>query len=249
MFKITAVVPTFNHEDYILDALDSLVAQNHPLNIVVVDDGSTDKSWKNLIKSCSKLKSMELDPANEPAEIQTGNYKGLSIACVRFAQNYGPAISRNYAIKSTLENTDIYAFLDSDDMYKPNKIKESLKYFAANSFCGIVYSDYSTLNIHNGSEQRQFKEPYSKERLKVETLPNMDSLIRAECFRKCGLFDESLRVCEDRAMYIEISKKYLITHIPNDLLTIRIGKHSSSSTVPKEVWGHCYRKAQERFNN
>ena len=126
----------------------------------------------------------------------------------------------------------------------PTKIEESLVYFQENPHCGMVYSDYYTFN-ENG-QYIQFKESYSKVRLAQECLGNMDSLFRFSALKANNFFDESLRVCEDYDMYLGMSNKYILCHIPKPLVKIRIGNHSSTSTVPKEIWQQCYTKVMSK---
>lgn len=249
MFKpvISTIIPTHNHEAWILDALNSVVAQNYEQNrIVVVDDGSTDNTWSLLLSSCSNIQKHPISGTTEPLELVTGLFDKLPIILARFSKSYGPSTSRNYGIKSARQGTDLFAFLDSDDFYHKDKFAHSIPYFES-PLVGLVYSDYSTLNIHTGGLQRQFKESFSKRRLMQECLPNMDSIFSASILEKVGLFEESMRTCEDYDMYMRISAKASICHIPLDLITIRIGKHSSSSTVPTEVWQANYNKVFQRL--
>lgn len=241
--RVVAIVPTYNHDKWLWEALESLVNQTvKPQIIVVVDDGSTDNTWPTLLSPLSNIRNVQLDNTNEPAELKTAGYKDIAFVLVRFSKNYGPSVARNYAIRSIQENNEegIVAFLDSDDVYEPTKIEEGLKYFGENPFIGLVYSDYTTFN--DEGEQHQWKWPYTQEKLYQEALPNMDSLFRIKCFIDCGYFDESLRTVEDWSKYLDISKKFCIAHCPKSLVRIRIGKHSSTDTVSKEVWQQNYQK-------
>lgn len=244
---ISTIVPTKNHQNWILDALNSIVDQNYDKNrIVVIDDGSTDETWPLLLSSCQNLRKHPVTGTTEPQELAIGTYQKLPIILAKFSKSYGPSTSRNYGIKTAKQGTDLFAFLDSDDMYAKNKFAHSIPYFIDNPLVALVYSDYSTLNIHTGLKQRQFKESYSKMRLFQECLPNMDSIFSAAIFDKVGLFEESMRTCEDYDMYMRIAPKGIICHIPLDLITIRVGKHSSSSTVSQETWQENYNKVFQR---
>lgn len=240
--KIFGIVPTYNHEKWIVECLDGLINQTVPLSaLVIVVDGSTDNTWPLISSLCTKLRPTTISGTTEPAELLTGFYKNLPCLLTRFSKNYGPSVARNYAIKSVADNKDaLLAFCDSDDIYERTKIQESLPYFLENPHIGMVYSDYTTFD-ENG-EQRQFKEPFSKLRLQHECIANSDSLIRLKCFIDCGLFDETLKSCEDYDFWIRLSNKYLVSHIPNSLVKIRVGLHSSTNQLSKEIWAQNYKK-------
>lgn len=245
--KVFGIVPTYNHEKWILECLDGLVSQTHPLSACcVVVDGSKDNTWATLLLSCKNLKDVHTPADSEPESLKTGTYRNLPVLLVKFAQNHGPSVSRNYSIKSMLQGNEdsLFAFCDSDDIYEPTKIEKSLPYFLENPFCGMVYSDYTTFNEFG--EQRQFKEPYSKQRLQQECLGNMDSLFRAKVFTECGMFDENLTSVEDLDRYLSISNRYILCHLAKSLVKIRVGSHSSSSQLPKQVWEANYRKVMEK---
>lgn len=245
--KIFGVVPTYNHDKWLLECLNGLAGQTHQLSATaIVNDGSTDDTWKLLMDTCKNLASIAVK-GDEPAELLTGVYKHMPVLLTRFSKNYGPSISRNYAIRSFLQGNEnsILAFCDSDDIYEPTKIAESLPYFIENQHVGVVYSDYTTFN--EKGNQKQYKEPYSKLRLmQGEAICNMDSLFKMEVFTKCGMFDESLRTVEDMDRYLDISNKYLFAHIPKSLVRIRVGLHSSSSVVGKQIWEQNYRKVMQK---
>lgn len=248
---ISAIIPCKNHEDWVCGALDSIVKQKYAkLRFGFIDDGSIDKSWERVTSQCKDLKQHQLTRTTEPAELLSGSYSGYSILLARFSQSYGPSCARNYMIKSMLDNTDIFAFLDSDDEYEEGKIDKSVRYFLENPFCGIVYSDYTTEHVHSGVRERQFKLPYSRKLLlQGECVANMDSLFRSEIFKKIGMFDESLNSCEDLDIYVRASDDFLLCHIPENLVKIRVHNRSSTDLISKERWQENYSKVFEKLKN
>ncbi len=100
---ISCIVPVFNGERYLREALDSVLAQTHrPLEIIVADDGSTDGS------------------ANVVAAFRDG---------VRYLRqsNQGPSSARNLGIRAALG--DFIAFLDADDLWHPQKLQRQMDRF------------------------------------------------------------------------------------------------------------------------
>lgn len=249
---VTIVMPCHNHVRWVKEAFASVAAQTYTAKrLVVVDDGSTDGSHEaalSLLQNC-----YEVTAATGP-QVWVGGVPGMNVMIHRFEQAGGPSFARNHGVRCGWEGTDAFAFLDSDDAYHPEKLARSVaKWSEAPEHVGGVYSDYSTANEQTGVVVREYKEPFSRLRLMRECLPNMDSLVSKLALEKCGLFDEEMRVCEDYDLWFRISEKFLLVHLPEDLVTIRTGGHSSTSTVRRDVWEKNWRrigeKAQERARN
>lgn len=240
--RVTAVIPCHNHEEWVEDAIFSVGKQSYPnLQIVVVDDGSKDRS-AHYVRNCI------VSPQKERAIIRGKLIMyNTPITVLQFKDGHGPSFARNRGISYAWENTDIFAFLDADDMYEPGKIEKSVnKIMEDPSVIGGVYSDFDTLNPVTGLRLRQYKEPYCRFRLIQECIANCDSLVTKEALAYAGGFDESMRVCEDYMLWVSIAERFLICHLPESLVTIRVGDHSSTSSVPKETWEACWQKVAQR---
>jgi hypothetical protein len=131
----------------------------------------------------------------------------------------------------------------------PSKIDLSLPKFD-NPAVGAVYSDYRTFNPVTNLSINCYKEPFSMSRLSVECIVNCDSLVRKEVFNQVGPFDINLRTVEDYDLWQRASEKFLLVHIPQILVSIRVGEHSSTNIVKKEEWQKNYtymvQKTKER---
>ncbi len=250
---VTCVVPSYNHELWVQDALFSLVNQNYPnLRIICIDDGSTDNTWAKIKEICEPLKPYPTQENSEPVELFGGLIKNIPIIIAKFSKNYGPSQARNYGIKTAWNDTDLYAFLDSDDEYLPGKIEKSVQPFIryGDNLIGVVFSDYITENVQTGLQCREFKAAYSREFLLKECNINCDSLVSKAILAKVGLFEEDLRTCEDYSQWIRLTEKSIAIHLPEKLLKIRVGKHSSTDNVSKDNWEKNYstviRRLKER---
>jgi glycosyltransferase involved in cell wall biosynthesis len=115
---ITVIIPVHNRFQLLAEALASVHRQQLPVEIIVVDDGSTEMGLEE------QLKQFELN-------------SGLSVILLRNSQPLGPATSRSQAID--FAHGKIIAFLDSDDFWDASFLKESLKVLATNaSYGGVV---------------------------------------------------------------------------------------------------------------
>lgn len=238
---ISAIVPLHNHAEWVKEAISSLQNQTVKIDrIVVVDDGSDDGSFDSVLSLMSR-------PNHQTFSHNDEVYKSANddqIILLRIPTPKGPAAARNLGMNVVWES-DFFCFLDSDDVYSPTKVEESLEVFDHLPFCGVVYSDFTTFRP-DGIRLRQWKEPYSRPRLLQECIINCDSVVRKDAIEKAGLFDESLRVCEDYDLWLRLTRHYIAYHLPRSLVDIRVGEHSSTSTVKHEVWQQCYRRVMEK---
>lgn len=245
----TVVIPVHNHADWVWGAVRSVLDDRTPgTRVVVVDDGSTDGSLESVLSHMVEGRpSYRVDEAGG-LEQYSGTFPGgCPGMLVRLPRPHGPSFARNMGVRVAWEETELFFFLDSDDLYLPGKMEKSIAVWKrAPSQIGVVYTDYETYNEKTGLRLRQYKEPYSRYRLLQECLPNCDSLVSKRALELCGLFCEDLLVCEDYDLWLRVSEKMMICHIPECLLTVRVGAHSSSSVRAKETWEKCYRAVVDR---
>ncbi|RUO56240.1 glycosyltransferase family 2 protein [Pseudidiomarina homiensis] len=113
--RISVVIPAFNVEDYIVAALDSLHEQTVlPDEIIVIDDGSSDRTLELLNTYAFKV----------PSQIVS-------------KQNEGQGIARNIGLDKA--SGDYVYFFDADDLLKPNFIKEMHDVLRGNDFPSILF--------------------------------------------------------------------------------------------------------------
>jgi len=201
--NITAIIPVHNRAQTIQRAIDSILSQTlPPKEIIVVDDASTDGT-KEILK----------------------NY-GSRITPVFLPKNSGVSRARNEGIKHA--KTEWIAFLDSDDQWERDKLKNQVEYIRKYPFYQIMQSDEQW--IRNGKRVNSCKhhqKPFgwiwepSLERCLVSTL---SVLIKKSLLEKYGCFDESLEVCEDYDLWIKISRYHPVGLDPV-LSVIKYGGH------------------------
>lgn len=189
---ISIVVPVYNVENYIVETIESVIAQTYSnWELWLIDDGSTDAS-------SDKIK---------PFTIQHENIHYLR------KENGGQASARNLGIKNA--KGEYVAFLDSDDFWAPEKLAqqiEELKEFQPDFLYGMGYYYFEN---ENGKT-----EPYSwisglntgKDFFQIlyhSSAVNTNSvLVRKELFEKVGYFNENelLRGTEDWDLWMRIAK-------------------------------------------
>lgn len=109
--SVSVVIPCFNCSDTIADCLASIRQQTYAvLEIIVVDDGSTDDSWQRL------------------HQLRSTSYPNLRILCHEHHQNYGASLTRSVGIAAA--KAEYIALLDSDDLFEPRKLEKQLQAFS-----------------------------------------------------------------------------------------------------------------------
>lgn len=203
--EFSVVIPTYNRAKMVCQAIDSVLNQTHPpLEIIVVDDGSTDDT------------PSELKIYREQRKI---NY-------VR-TDNNGVSKARNEGIKISQGN--YIAFLDSDDLWKKNKLKEQWLFFQSHPdilTCHTHEEWYLNNRWLNPKKRHQKYGGYIYQKcLPLCIISPSSVVIHKSVFDKIGYFNEAYPVCEDYDMWLRLSVRYEIGYI-NKRLVIKRGGHS-----------------------
>lgn len=192
MAKYSVIIPTYNRGGFVARAVESVLAQTcQDHEIIVVDDGSTDGT------------EAVLRPYRERI-----HYLRQS--------NQGSAAARNRAIGESCGQ--YVAFLDSDDLWHPDKLARTEEAVEAHPDAGLFYSDYRSVTA-DGRLVRVERcrhvvgNAYSRILLHYFTLTST-IVCRRECFDVCGLFHEPLRRAQDWDMWIRIARRFSFVHIP-----------------------------------
>jgi len=215
-YKIDVVIPVYNGEKFILDAVKSVVNQTlSPTKIIVVDDGSTDNTNK-IVSEYAKTYKVEIKIIKK--------------------ENGGLSSARNTGIKES--TADFIAFLDADDIWIENKLEKQITKYSYTGFdnLGLVYCKYDLIKENGGKDTDGYILPLDKKVqgyafnkvLKANKILSSGSgvLIKKEVFEKVGMFDEKLKFGEDWDMWIRIAEKFEVDFVDDVLVHIR--RHESN---------------------
>ncbi|TPL67500.1 glycosyltransferase family A protein [Mesorhizobium sp. B2-3-15] len=216
---VGVVVPMFNAERTIRATLNSICGQQYQaLDIVVVDDGSTDLSA-----------SIVASHAEQDSRIR-----------LITQSNGGVANARNRGVAST--DAEFLAFVDADDLWAPSKIAlQMCTLQQGGSSAGLAYcwfadidGDGRVFSLHN----RPDAEGRVLQRMcRTNFVGNGSSmLVRRAAFERAGGFDPSLRArnaqgCEDLLMCLRIAERYEFRVVPQYLVGYRMTNANMSSDV------------------
>ncbi len=121
---VSVVIPLYNAGSYIVSAVESVLRQRLPLEIIVVDDASTDGGADDLVAFLRKLEGCTDNDIGEPLLIWQGNVS-FDVRIYRNPTNRGVAYSRNFGVKKS--RGQYVAFLDADDIWADDKLQKQLK--------------------------------------------------------------------------------------------------------------------------
>lgn len=218
---VSVVIPTYNRSAMVIDAIESVRAQTYEnIEILVIDDGSTDDTQE----AVSKI----VDPRLR----------------YHFLSHAGRSAARNYGIRQS--HGEYIAFLDSDDLYLPEKLRKQVVVLENQDVIGLVYSSGYFVGMddsNDGCNEQPSTESafiagskinYIHEAKKSGALYRDIVTYDPECaillptvmvkkkfFELAGYFDESMSQIEDIDMWRRIAKQTIIQALREPLVVVR----------------------------
>jgi len=201
--SVSVIIPTFNRGWVLREAIDSVLGQKtSDYELIVVDDGSTDDT-PGILSSYGK----DVRVIRQP--------------------NRGVSAARNRGIAAA--KGEYVAFLDSDDLWLPNKLTAQLDFFRTHPAALICQTD--EIWIRRGvrvNPRKHHRKPSGmifEASLALCLVSPSAVMIKRLLLGEVGTFDEDLRVCEDYDLWLRIGYKYPIYLIERPLIVKR-GGHS-----------------------
>lgn len=216
---LSVIIPTYNRAPYLEEAVRSVLDQDYfhsspekdPFELIIIDNGSTDDTRKIIESFGDKVK-----------------YHFLKQRGVSRARNLGVRLSRGRFI----------AFLDSDDLWKRDKIRIQMSVMKNLPRTMICYTE--EIWIRNGvfANPKKRHQKYSgwifDKVLPLCLLSLSSALFKREVFDEVGLFDEDLPACEDYDLGIRLAHRYPF-HLVTKPLILKRGGHSDQ--LSRKYWG------------
>jgi glycosyltransferase involved in cell wall biosynthesis len=204
---VSVIIPTYNTATYISAAVDSVLTQTYsPLEVIVVDDGSTDNTADVLGRYADKIRYL-------------------------YQPNSGPAAARNRGFSEA--HGEFIAFLDADDWWTSDKLEQQIPILLANPNIGLVHADVVYIDGNTGRWfERDRPRPnfigkcYTR-LLYGNAISTSTVVLRRECLENLGPFDNHIPAgVEDYELWMRIARRYEFGYIPRSLATYR--QHSTN---------------------
>lgn len=232
MPKVSVIIPAYNAERYICEAIESVFAQTYQdLEIIIVDDGSKDDIKQILSQYGNKIRYI-------------------------YQNNSGVSAARNRGIREA--RGEYIAFLDADDIWLSNKLMWQVSIAEENPEIALISTDAEFFN-ENGllspsqkpSDSTQFengslrynaamanindgtilKGDFYKDLLLGNLIGLSTVLVRKECLSNVGFFNEALSICEDYELWIRIAREHSLLYLNRVTLRYRIRDDSASGEL------------------
>ena len=234
MPRVSVVIPTYNHEKYVAEAIQSVLDQTYQdFEIVITNDGSTDRT----VEVISKF----TDPR---------------IKLLSFEKNRGFIAADNNCIRNS--SGEFVAELSSDDMFLPRKLEEQVNFLDEHPDIAAVFG-YPYLIDEDGNDftdvtsyyYHVFNQPNRTRHewlhyffYRGNGLAHPSALIRRDCLEDIGYGDERLVQLPDLDMWIRLCMKHSIYILPEKVFKFRIRQGEANlsgnraETRIRDVWEH-----------
>jgi glycosyltransferase involved in cell wall biosynthesis len=218
---VSVVIPAYNAEGTIDDTLRSVRSQTHRhLEIIVVDDGSTDRTT-SVVKAHAAI-------------------DGRIILITQ--ENAGVAAARNAGWRSA--RSALIAFVDADDLWAPSKIERQLDVILSGGpRIGLVYTWFALVDEDNRVRCKVRGLNIAGDVLDHTLMGNVvghasSPLMRRQALVEAGGFDSGLRDagihgCEDMLLYHRIATRFHFGLVPEHLTGYRVASGRMSSDRPR----------------
>ena len=194
---VSVIMPCLNAAHYISRSVDSALGQTfQAIELIVVDDGSTDNSLEIL----SEVKDPRL-------KVFSQSHKGVSV-------------TRNRGLSEA--NGDLIAFLDTDDTWHPEILKKLYSALEFSPKAVLAYCGWQNVGLPGGRGKPFVPRDYEQSN-KIETLlrdcpwPIHAVLTRRNVIEEAGGFDERFATSEDHLLWLRVATRYPIVRVPEVL--------------------------------
>jgi glycosyltransferase involved in cell wall biosynthesis len=203
---VSVVIPTYNRADLLGEAVESALAQDWvPLEVIVVDDGSTDRTAELLADS-------ERDFGERLRVIHQ--------------RNSGESRARNAGILSARH--EFIALLDSDNRWLQRKLRRQMELFSQDPAPDLTFTAYTAFGDvpkeHVALDSWDGSQEDALEQLLEGCCINTSTVVATrKCLTAAGMFDETLRCCQDHDLWLRIAAEgNRIAYLPEPLTEYRV---------------------------
>jgi len=210
--QISVVIPTYNRRHFLPEAITSVQRQTYrDWELIIVDDGSEDGTREML--------------ENLPGPIR-----------LLFTEHRGVSTARNLGLDAA--RGKYIAYLDSDDLWHPQKLQIQVRYMETHPAAVITYTDEIWIRRGVRVNQKLRHRKYSGDIfafcLPLCIVSLSSALMLRDVLREIGGFDEALPACEDYDLWLRLARTYPF-HFEFRALITKRGGHPDQ--LSRSLWG------------
>lgn len=201
---VSIVVPSYNHERYLGEAIDSILTQDYPrIELIVIDDGSTDDSPRIL--------------ADHPGQF----YRECQ-------SNQGQVATLNRGWQMSKGN--IIGYLSADDVLLPGSVKAAVSCLDAHPDAALSYCDFNLIDPDSAVIRRVYAPECSYRDMVVKMLcpPGPGAFFRRSAFEKAGFWHTGYKQLLDYEYWLRLGLHGRFVRVPEVLAGYRV--HPGSQT-------------------
>lgn len=209
---VSVIIPTYNRRALVDEAVGSVLAQSYNnFELIVIDDGSDDGTADHLARYGSYLRLISRRRSGVAA-----------------ARNYGVSVAKGRYL----------AFLDSDDLWMPNKLEIQVAFMGQHLGVQICQTDEiwirNRVRVNPKTKHKKPSGDVFRRSLDLCLVSPSAVMMTKQLFNQVGGFDESFPVCEDYDLWLRIAVERAIPLVPRALV-IKRGGHTDQ--LSHSMWG------------
>jgi len=216
---ISIITPSYNQDSFLPQTIESIIGQEGDfyLDYIIIDGASRDSSV-TIIKHYAKL----LEEKIWDIKCNGINYRWLS----EKDRGQAHALMKGFS----LAEGEIFAWLNSDDLYLPGTLQTTAVFFQENLSNSFLYGDAHYCDTEGKIVGRYPAEEFDLEKLAYfNFICQPSTFFRRKAFEDVGGLDESLHFTLDYDLFIKIGKRFRCCYMPQVFSKYRL--HGTSKTV------------------
>ena len=208
---VSVVIPAYNHCDYLDAAICSVLEQDYPrVELIVIDDGSTDRTGDILKKYASRCHCESQPNMGQVATL-----------------NRGWLMSRG----------DILAYLSADDLLLPGAIRSAVRCLEENPDAVLAYCDFNLIDPHSIVVRRVATPEFDYREMATQFVcaPGPGAFFRRSAFEKAGLWNAGFKQMLDYEYWLRLGLCGRFVRIPTVLAAYRVHPGSQTFAATSQI--------------